>query len=484
MGKIIRLTESNFASLIKKVAKRVVTEQQYITTKTVKPVSLPPIEIPYKFKAGFWKPTTQLEKLIVSKLNPVLDFIKKYQNQKIEIMIRAMESQVTNYDNEPSSPNKGKEVAPRYLATNRANSVKSILQTYFSNLKSTGVISVEPKYVENEILIGPTKYKKGVDDPNNSKYAEEQRIDLIVSATGEAVSEETTCLVGMKIKIEYDPRYCRPSSNEKDDSRCHGCNQAEFSIYANGVPIQGKGYGGFNDGKLTNVANLNNGIMGGGDKMATGWVSEFTDETAKQVLKDNDYITFTYQCESKPDCHSDSLLVTILDKNNKQIWKGFVSGGARISKSDGQRLLMRTNKCGLFLEGAAFIGKDDLAAERAEEQKLAKTEIDNKNKGLKPRTVFSTPYYEDEDASERTDNLSFVYAAVDKNGRINYRLLLDPVYDKEELLNDPKILPTWKDYVKWAMSDLGATQEEVNQAMNSKKYKGKLPMKPAREYYR
>jgi hypothetical protein len=500
----IVITENQLKSLLHKRDK-FLNEQEVITTTTVKPVDLPPIEIPYKFKAGYWKGTPELASLVAERMRPVIDFIKKYQNQKIEISIKAMESQVTNFDNEPSSPNKGKEVAPKYLAKGRSETIKTLLKNYFADLKNRGVISVEPVYGEDQIEIGPTVYKKGETDPstnkpynpNDPKYAKEQRIDVVVRATGEAVSVETTCLVGMKIVVKYDPQFCRPKGNEKEESRCHGCPFAKFSMYANGIPIYGKGYGGENNGQLTNIANLNTG--GFGDKEATGWISEFTNETAQQVLKGKQEIVFTYQCESDPSCHSDALLVNILDKNNKMIWQGFVSGGARISKGDGQRFLIRTDKCGIFQEGAKMVSEEGLKNERDQKEKERKQkekaereaegkreEEENKKKGMKPRTISSAYYFPDEDnPAEMIDALAFVYAAVDKaTGRVNYNLLLDPVYDKEYLDVDSKELPTWKSWIDWTVKE-GISVDIVNQAIkNSVKFSGKLPLKPTRKWYR
>jgi hypothetical protein len=93
---------------IKNAIDNVIAEQTIQRTETRKPASLPPINIPYKFPSGYWMPTQQLVSQVTTALAPVIEFIKKYQSQKIEVSIQAGESQVTNADNEPSSKNKGK----------------------------------------------------------------------------------------------------------------------------------------------------------------------------------------------------------------------------------------------------------------------------------------------------------------------------------------------------------------------------------------
>ena len=128
--KTIILSESQ----VKNVIGRILTEQTVVRNEVRKPASLPPINIPYKFPAGYWLPTKDLISQVTNSLDPIIEFIRQHQSQKIEVSIQAGESQVTNVDNEPSSKNKGKTVPQKYLANNRANSVKTIIDNYFDNL--------------------------------------------------------------------------------------------------------------------------------------------------------------------------------------------------------------------------------------------------------------------------------------------------------------------------------------------------------------
>lgn len=341
--KRIILTEKQ----IKSVINNVISEQTIVKNETRTPTSLPPITIPYKFPSGLWMPTQGLVTQVTDALNPVIEFIKKYQSQKIKVTIQAGESQVTNADNEPKSENKGKVVPQKYLATGRANSVKSIISDFFDNLVKTNVISVKPEFTENQIIVGSTPYKKGVSDPKDPKYAEEQFINVIVNATGELVTITEACLVGLKIMIDYDEKWCPP--NTKDRSRCHQCDTSVYSIYANGIPLK-------ND-KGTNIVNLNNSVDGG----SRSWVGVFTDADAKAVLQGGkNEIILTYQCEipGSGGCHSDSMHVTIFNNENKQIWSEFVSGGYRLQKSEGQKLLIKTNQCGKVLQMAPRMTSD------------------------------------------------------------------------------------------------------------------------------
>jgi hypothetical protein len=263
--KRIILTEEQ----IRNVIDSVISEQTIVRNETRKPASLPPINIPYKFPAGYWMPTEQLVSQVTNALTPVIEFIKKHQSQKIEVSIQAGESQVTNADNEPTSKNKGKKVPQKYLANGRSNSIKSIINNFFDNLIKTNVISVKPTFGENQIVIGSTPYVSGKNSPNDPKYTEEQFINVIVNATGESVTIEETCLVGLKLMIDYDEKWCKA-----DQSRCHQCDNAVFSIYANGIPIK--------NNKGSNLANLNNA----GDGKSRQWIGIFSEADSKAVLQD------------------------------------------------------------------------------------------------------------------------------------------------------------------------------------------------------
>jgi hypothetical protein len=320
--------------------KLIIGEQQVIKTQTVKPQSLPPINIEYKFPSGLWMPTQQLVSEVSNKLIPVIDFINKFKNQKIEITVQAMESQVTNADNEPKSQNFHKKVPPKYLATNRANSVKTIINNFLENALKQNKISIVPTFTQDSILIGSTSYTQGKDNPNDPKYNQEQRIDVIVKTTGESVEVNETCLVGLTFKIDYDKEW-----EKTDFCRHHQCDMAMFSIYANGVPVK--------NAKGSNIANLNN-LNDGGSRQ---WIGIFNDEDTKNVLsksKNGNEIIFTFGCEygGSDGCHSDAMHVTITDNQNIQIFSDFVSGGKRVKKEDGQQFLIKTDKCGKVLQAA------------------------------------------------------------------------------------------------------------------------------------
>ena len=103
-------------------------------------------------------------------INKVNIFSSRYSNSKVSIFIESSESQVTN----PRGIAKGE------LAKQRAQGVKNYLLT-LSNLRYNPIINTQ---------IGPTPYRRGIDNPNNSKYLQEQytRVKVIVQVT-EVINE-------------------------------------------------------------------------------------------------------------------------------------------------------------------------------------------------------------------------------------------------------------------------------------------------------
>jgi hypothetical protein len=400
----IILTEKQIKSAID----RVIVEQSIVRNEKRTAESLPPINIPYKFPSGYWMPTKELVTQVTTSLNPIIEFLKKHQSQKINVTIQAGESQVTNADNEPTSKNKGKTVPQKYLANGRANSIKSIINNYFDNLIKTNVITVKPEFTENQIVIGSTPYKKNVSNPQDPKYAQEQFINVIVNTTGELVTVEETCLVGLKIMIDYDESWCK-----QDNSRCHSCDESAYSIYANGIPVKDK--------NGSNLANLNNG----GSGTSRRWVGVFSDVDAKTVLEGGKKeIVLSYQCESDRGngCHSDSMHVTIYDNTNKQIFSDFVSGGYRLKKSDGQKMLVKTDECGNVLE----------VAPRLTAKPIPKRTV--------PRWDFNV--------SDPMNSLARVYLHLDSEGTIDWTKLYDPVLEPNVIKARKLQYPKWGDLLK------------------------------------
>jgi hypothetical protein len=440
--KTIILSESQ----VKNVIGRILTEQTIVRNEVRKPASLPPINIPYKFPAGYWLPTKNLISQVTNSLDPIIEFIRQHQSQKIEVSIQAGESQVTNADNEPSSKNKGKTVPQKYLANNRANSVKTIIDNYFDNLIKNNVISVKPTFIENQIVIGSTPYQRGVNKPNDPKYSEEQFINVIVNATGESVTIEETCLVGLRLMIDYNKDWCKPN----DQSRCHACNKAVFSIYANGVPIK--------DANGSNIIDLNN--EGSGDSRK--WIGIFSETDSKAVLQGGKKeIIITYQCEYEggEGCHSDAMHVTIFDNTNKQIFSNFVSGGYRVKKSDGQRLLLKTDQCGRVTEVAP---------------RATSTQSQPKPK----RTIQKW----DMDYNDVITSAAKVYLTVDEQGMVHPEKLFDPIYDRSNLAFWAKNIKTWKDFLyqyedEIRPSDMARILKVANSIKNNTKSTQSVPTK-------
>jgi hypothetical protein len=391
---------------VKRIISQVISEQETVITQKITAESLPPIVIPYKFKSGFWMQTPELIQQVATLLTPTINFIQKHQNQKILITIEAGESQVTNADNEPSSKNKGKTVGTGYLATARANSIKSVIDDYFNNSIKTGLIKVKPEFTQPKIVIGSTKYDRTINNPNDEAYLNEQYIKVIINATGENVETTTECLVNLQIMIDYRKAWCKRGV---DESRCHQCDKSVYTVYLNGFPLK--------DSKGSNLVNLNNSVDGG-DREFIGIVRS---NDIKQILAEGKKeIVLTYQCELG-DCHADSMHVTVTNKSGEQLFNDFVSGGARGSKAEGQKILLKMDEC----------GKKTYAAPPAKAKEEPKRTI--------KRWTFSD--------SDPVGSLAKVYATIDAEGKIHVDKLFDPVFDKSAIKSYNNM--PWADFLTY-----------------------------------
>jgi hypothetical protein len=211
--------------------------------------------------------------------------------------------------------------------------------------------------------------------------------------------------------IDYNEKWC----TDTDKSRCHACNEAVFSIYANGIPIK--------DANGSNFADLNN--RGSGDSRQ--WIGIFSESDSKAVLQGGKKeIVITYQCESDNGngCHSDAMHVTIFDNTQKQIFSDFVSGGYRVRKSDGQRLLLITNECGKVTQVAPRTTGPDVKT--------------------KPKRTIQKW---DMDANDVATSAAKVYLTVDEQGKVHPEKLFDPIYDRSNLAFWAKNIKTWDDFL-------------------------------------
>lgn len=189
------------------------------------------IDLGATFDSGKYLLSSSIQSDVKKRLKPLVDFLITNPSSDVKITIVAGESRVTNYDREKCGPGiytAECKLKPKQLSLLRAQQIEVYLNKLFVNLKSNGTISKLPPKPTISTVLGSTKYTPGEDNPEDPKYKEEQKIELLIDA--EASYE---CLVGMKISISYEG----PTG--------HKCDEAIFDVQLNNMSL--------------GVANLNNG---------------------------------------------------------------------------------------------------------------------------------------------------------------------------------------------------------------------------------
>jgi hypothetical protein len=208
----------------------------------------------------------------------------------IFVQIVAVESQLTNYDTEqdPKVP-----VAEKVLSRLRAKTLKRYLVQYFQSLVASGVLTEMPIFQEPRIEIGPTKYVKGqtvLTPALLKKYETEQKVSVELK-----LMAPEKCLVDLEVEVKYEKERnaafpCRGG---------HTCNDANFEVKMNGVPI--------------GRANLNNANDSGS---RTSGIIKIDDAMAKDIIGVNSKeILFSLKCLSGQNCHSGTPEVIIKKKS-------------------------------------------------------------------------------------------------------------------------------------------------------------------------
>lgn len=143
------------------------------------------INLSNEFPSGKWKLTPQVSQSINAQLPKIEEYIKAHGNSAITIVIKSGESQVPNKDAEaqPGPDGQLPAMKPGQLATNRANSVKAILDGFLAALKSKGTNTDNIKVEIAPPVIGTTPWKPG-NDAADPAYTREQYVNLEIKATG------------------------------------------------------------------------------------------------------------------------------------------------------------------------------------------------------------------------------------------------------------------------------------------------------------
>jgi len=200
------------------------------------------IDLGATFDSGKYILDSKIQSTINERLAPLVQFLQTNPSSDVKITIVAGESRVTNYDREKCGPKVFTpecKLKPKQLSLLRAQQIETYLGKIFNGLKSEGRIQKLPPKPLISTVLGSTPYVAGKDNPDDAKYKQEQKIELLIDA-----SASYECLVGMKITISYET----PGD--------HTCDEAIFDVQLNNVSL--------------GVANLNNGSidMRGAELMA------------------------------------------------------------------------------------------------------------------------------------------------------------------------------------------------------------------------
>ncbi len=274
----VTLTESQVNRLIKGYKNLNEQDQGGFNQRTVNTS----INLGATFDSGKYKLTPSILSNLKEKVRPLVGFLKENPSSDVKITIGAGESKVTNYDREKCGPGiytKECRLAPRKLSELRAKQIQIQLNKIFVGLKTEGIITKLPSEPTIETVLGSTAYEPGVDNPEDPKYKEEQKIELLIVA-----EESYECLVGMKITVSYE------------GPKGHTCDEAIFDIQLNNQSL--------------GVANLNNGIR---DVQSI--------EELEKVSKERIKIAVSRWNRSNTNDQISYIKSTIVDKaQRKKIW--------------------------------------------------------------------------------------------------------------------------------------------------------------------
>lgn len=251
---------------------------------------------------------------IINTIKPIVEFLHNNPNATVKIIVESGESAVTNYDAEKikgGTPKEQAKLKTGELSNLRASTIKKLLPIAFQSYSSKGWKIGEKRLnsINQQIEVKtypPTiKYKIGTDDPKDPKYKKDQFIRFNI------VTENITlipCLVDFTISIDYDQ-----ISKTREQ---HRCDQAFFTVSANGVFIGNANMNNSNDGdyrfnRLKVTQDLATQILSNAP----------IDPQTKEKI-----INLEMTCAASPNmkytestkrCHESVPHITIYDNNNK-----------------------------------------------------------------------------------------------------------------------------------------------------------------------
>lgn len=286
----------------------------------------------------------------------------------VNVIIEAGESRIPNTDN--TTEGGGKRVEPKYLSKKREETIKNYIQSVFDTWKEEGILKTEPLIDVKEPIIGETpwvgqkfcpddekrekdpegylctkKYKEGRDgiySKLRDKYTDEQYVKVTIKITKKIEEPEPKeepesdipftpeCVTGLEIKIETGK---------------HGCNNAEFFLFANNTLIKnvegGDTHNGSNNKSIKRVKNkplhpmaLNPGYgklhtkrygTSGDFGKERSDIFKITNEQSKEITKENEngVINLFLICVTDY-CHTTIQNVTITHPKKGEVFKGSI----------------------------------------------------------------------------------------------------------------------------------------------------------------
>jgi hypothetical protein len=261
-------------------------------------------------------------------------FLVKYKKPKFQkVVIESGESAVPNKDNEkPGSP----RLSPGELAKMRSETIKSLLEKNFQTLVDEGLLVDIPQIEIKKPVIGVATVK------DSEEALKEQFIKAIFTVRGLTLTEE--CSLDIEIKVRYD---AVPSSDDK----YHNCNDAEFTLLLNGVPVKVKG-------KNTTIFSLNN--YPNANSVSQELVVD--SETAKKILGVSENVDVAFRCESKNGCHESPLIMTVYSKGELVGGPNYMGTSKKRSdrmNTGDSRKVATMDKCGKIISVEKFMSNKD-----------------------------------------------------------------------------------------------------------------------------
>jgi hypothetical protein len=259
------------------------------------------IDFSNTFKSGYHSAKHINKALLTAELQAAKDWLaSKLKNNKgklVFVKIDASESKVPNADAEKG----GVVLQPYELSNKRAVAINNFLSGIFDGWVTEGLISQKPIFAFPEAKIGGPNwcppYTKDetcvekTDTKNDQKFTDHQyvRVQFLVDTPGMSAK----CVEGLSITVSYN--------KEKNASfPCRGghqCDQADFNVLLNKVPI--------------GSVSLNNANDGGS---RTGTVTVSPQQAQKIAATNAKKVEVYLQCKYKA-CHSATPEISIT-KNN------------------------------------------------------------------------------------------------------------------------------------------------------------------------